>query len=451
MAGSVQWSQSGRESACRLHAMILGVSGLMLCLSLVPPVLAQPPASPVMTVPVDKRMVPLTITLVGSVEPNTRSVIASELAGLVDELAVDEGDWIDRGTVLCRLRNTTHRLAFEQAQAQLAQYEAELAELEAGTRKEDLDRARAEMEEAKTIHEKWERELERVQGLREQSSASLKEYNDTRADTAAARQRYLQAVARHELAEAGPRKETIARARFVVEAQRVLLARLKYDLDQTVIRAPFAGHVVRKHVEVGQSVSVGGPVVDLIDLETVLVRVDVPESAIGAAKVGEPVSVVIDALRRTFHGEIKHVIPQADEKARTFPVEIALENKEHLLKAGMFVRARMPAGPTEESLVVPLDAVLQRGGTDLVVAVIESEMAGGVTGIPMPVRLGAEVRDESGGRFQAWIAISSPTLQPGMPVAVKGHDRIYGPMPVTVVPAPEGTDTGETPTTRNAS
>ncbi len=428
----------GEESRRRSRQRCGVLAGALLWVAFGPvAAFGQHGPSPVMAVPVEKRMVPVTQTLVGSVQPNTRSVIASELAGLVEELAVDEGDWVDQGAVLCRLRNTTHRLAHEQAEAQLAQFEAELAELEAGTRKEDLARAQAEMEEAKAIHEKWEREFERLKGLREQNSASLKEYNDTMADTAAARQRYLQAVARHELAEAGPRKETITRARFVVEAQRAVLARLKYDLDQTVIRAPFAGHVTFKHVEVGQSVSSGGPVVNLIDLATVRVRVDVPESAIGAAKVGEPVSVVIDALRRTFHGEIRHVIPQADEKARTFPVEIAVENPEHLLKAGMFVRARMPAGPTEESLVVPRDAVVHREGTDYVVTVVPGASGPELMGIPVPVRLGAEVRVESGGRFQDWIAVAAPTLEPGVRVAVKGHDRIYGPTPVALVPVPD--------------
>jgi len=407
-------------------ALCIGLSGSVVS--------GQTQVPPVVVVPVERRPVPVTLALVGSVLPTTRSVIASELTGLVEELAVEEGDRVDQGAVLCRLRDTTRRLLHEQAKAQLGQFKAELEELEAGTRKEEIDQARAEMEEAKALHEKWRRELERIKRLRDQGSASMKEYNDTVSDTTAARQRLAQAKATYELAEAGPRKEKIARARFAVEAQRALLAKLEYDLDQTVIRAPFAGYVTEKRTEVGQWLDAGGPVVELIDLETVLIRVDVPESAIGAAKVGEEVSVVVDALGATFRARIAHVIPQANEKARTFPVEIALPNPGRRLKSGMFVRARVPAGPTQESLVVPRDAVLHRQDSDVVVMVVPSPAGEGQMGMPVPVELGAEMDD--------WIAVRSPMLREGVPVAVKGHNRIYGPQPVAPIP------TGKSPATQ---
>lgn len=405
-----------RWQGLAVTALFIGLGGVVVLGQ------ASTPASAVVVVPVERRVVPVTLTLVGSVLPNTRSVIASELAGVVEELVVNEGDLVAQGAALCRLRDTTRRLLYEQAKAELGEYEAQLAEFEAGTRKEEIDQARAEMEEAKALDEKWRRELERVKRLRDQGSASMKEYNDTVSDATAAQQRFTQTKATYDLAVAGPRKEEIARARFAVEARRALLTKLKYDLDQTVIRAPFAGYVTEKRTELGQWLNEGGPVVELIDLETVLIRVDVPESAISAAKVDTEVSIVIDALNVTLRGRIAHIIPQADKKARTFPVEIALPNPSRQLKSGMFVRARVPAGPTEESLVVPQDAVLHRQGSDVVVMVVPSPAGEGQMGMPVPVELGAQTGD--------WIAVRSPMLQQGLPVVVKGHDRIYGPMPV---------------------
>jgi RND family efflux transporter MFP subunit len=194
-----------------------------------------------------------------------------------------------------------------------------------------------------------------------------------------------------------------------------------------VLFRSYDGYVVQKHTELGQWVNAGGPVVEFIDLETVLVRIDVPESAIQAAQVGRQVSVLVEALGETFRGKIKHVIPQADVRARTFPIEVELPNADHRLKGGMFVRARVPAGPTEESLVVPRDAVLLRQGSDLVVAVVPSPAGEGMMAMPVPVKLGAEVDD--------WVAVSGAMLQAGAPVAIKGHDRVYGPQPVQPVPA----------------
>ena len=370
--------------------------------------------------------VPVTLRLVGSVRPSTRSLIASEVAGIVSELPVEEGDRVKAGAVVCRLRNTTMRLMYEQAVAKRQQLQAELDELEAGMRPEEIEQAAALMEEARAMMEKWSEEYERIEGLRRQDVASTKEHNDVTAEYSAARQRFAQANATHELAVAGPRQEDIAQARFAVAAAKAFEAKLKHDVEQTQIRAPFAGHIIRKATEVGQWIEAGGGVVEMIDLASVLVRIDVPESAVSAAKLGETVPVTIDALGRTFDGKVKHIIPQADEKARTFPIEVEVINKDHAIKAGMFARARVPAGPSVSSVVVPLDAVLQRQGTDYVVVVEPAPNGPGQLASPVAVQLGARVGDR--------VAIESPRVQAGMRVAVRGHDRIYGSLPVQVRP-----------------
>jgi len=417
-----------RDLLAVFSAVPLACAGLFLggfaCLAF-----AQPPPLVVSFVPAEKRVVQATEPLVGSVEPYTRSLMASEVAGIVASMPVDEGDRVEAGTVVCQLRDRTARLAHAEAQARLEQLQAQLAELEAGTRPEEIAQAEAAKVEAAALSTKWTNELERITRLHQRAeAASLKEYNDTVAEHAAAKARLAQATAFYDEAVAGPRKEAIARARHAIAAQQQALERLAYDLAQTKIEAPFTGFVAKKFTEVGQWMTVGGDVVELIDLERVLVRVDVPERMISVMKVGELVPVSLDALGKTFRGRIKHVIPQADEKARTFPVEIELANPGNVLKSGMFVRARVPAGPMVESVVVPRDAVLQRGQTHFVVIVVPAPPPGqGSMAMPVPIQLGAEV--------DSWIAISSVTVQAGTSVVVKGHDRIYGPQPVQPQPA----------------
>lgn len=390
----------------------------------------QGQTSVVAVVPARQQAVASTIDLVGSVRPYTRSVIAGEVSGVVEALPAEEGDRLDKGEVICRLRRRTRELALKAETATLGRVAEQLAELEAGTRKEELARAKAEMEEARALHGKWLKELDRVTGLRKEGSAGQKEYNDAVAETAAARERLAQTEAVYELAVAGPRAEQITQAKLAVEAQRSVVARQQYDLDQCTIRAPFAGYVTRKHTEVGQWLAAGGAVVELIDIEHVLVRVDVPESAIGGARKGQTACVVVGALGKTFRGVVKHVIPQADEKARTFPVELEVDNPDNELKSGMFTRVNLPAGPTIESVIVPRDAILQRGPMHFVVIVGPPPPPAepkGEFAMPVPVQLGADVG--------VWVAVQSPMVQPGVRVAVKGHDRIYVPGPTISRPA----------------
>lgn len=404
---------------------------VVMVLCLVATSVAQHPPTPVQVVEARSHQAPRALTLVGSVLPYTRSVIASELAGLVESMPVDEGDLVQKEQVLVKLQDTIHVLAKQEAEARLEQLQAELDELEAGTRPEEIAQAKATFEEIKAVLEKWNLELDRVKRLRGQSSASEKEYNDTVAEQSAGQQRLRGAEAAYDLALAGPRKEVIARARFAVAAQQAVLDRLEYDLAQTEIRAPFKGYVTRQLTEVGEWITAGGAVIELIDLERVLVRVNVPESAISGSEVGDSVSVDVDALSRTFTGRIKHIIPQADVRARTFPVEVELSNESHALKSGMFVRARVTNKEVlEDTLIVPRDAILQRQGTHYVVVVSPSPMnANEMQAAPFPVELGADVG--------AWIAIRSPMVQPGTQVAIKGHDRVYGPEPVMVAPGGE--------------
>ncbi|MBN1488578.1 MAG: efflux RND transporter periplasmic adaptor subunit [Phycisphaerae bacterium] len=384
----------------------------------------EPPATRVAVLPAEMREVSQTVPVVGTVLPMRRSVLGAQIAGLVQELLVEEGDRVEQNQVVCTLRDTTTRLELERAKATLASLDAYLAELEAGTRAEELRRIKAQAEEAKAMLTKWQLERQRIAELERQGVATMKEINDTQADLLAAEQRYEQAVALRDEAVAGPRAEVVLRARHVAEAQRVDAARLEDELGKTRIRAPFTGYVTAKHTEVGEWIQTGGPVVEVVELDSVKVRFDVPESAVSYAQIGRPVPIRIDALNETFTGTIRLVVPQANEAARTFPVDVEIPNSDHKLRAGMFARAAAPAGTTAQQLVVHKDAVIRRGHVALVVMIIPSPQ--GMMAMPVPVEVGAD----DGG----WVAVVAESLQPGMPVAVKGHERIFFPSPVMIVP-----------------
>ncbi|MFQ6048016.1 MAG: efflux RND transporter periplasmic adaptor subunit, partial [Phycisphaerae bacterium] len=350
---------------------------------------AQPQPLPVVVAPVVERNLPTTISVVGTVRPLRRTLVAAEAAGLVEQLSVRQGDRVEAGQVLCQLDDSLLRLQHRQAVAELAGLQERIGELEA-------------------LFERWRYEKARIDRLYEQRVASEKEFRDITTE--------YQTVARR-----------LAQARHSLQAGQARVAYLAKQLEKTTIRVPFSGHVVSLKTEVGQWLAPGSAVLELIDIAKVLVRVDVPASAVGFCGCGDPCQVTIDAVGRQFVGTIRHIIPQADQAARTVPVEIELDNQDGRLVAGMFARACVPAGPTVKRLLVPRDALSQQGPMRLVYLVQQSSQVSLATAVPVKVS----------GEYGAAVAVDSPMLSAGQKVIVRGNEQLLltgpGPKRVQVV------------------
>jgi len=395
--------------------------------------LAQMPPTKVVVAQAKMLDAPATITLVGTVDAIRRSKVGSEIAGIVAEMPARQGDYVERGKTLCKLRDDVLSLRLAEATANLNALKARHQELLAGTRKEELTRLEAVLDEATAEYDRWKFEMDRIEKLYEGSVSNAKEYADTRADFLSAERRKIATQASYDLGVSGPRIEVIAQAAYEVAEQQAVVDRIACDLSKTEIHAPFAGYVIERVAEVGEWIPAGGQVVELVDLSSVLVRVDAPESALPYLLVGESANVRIDALEASFPGRIKHTIRQADERARTFPVEIEVENREHLLASGMFARATVPAGPKSSVVAVPKDAIVERQGLPSVAVVVPGEH-GGMVGILTPVSVGTDVGD--------WIAITSGNIDAGTDVITRGNENILPfPTPILVV------DESGTPTT----
>jgi len=260
--------------------------------------------------PVLERMVVTRVMLVGTAEPWSETVVASEEAGLVRKMLVDEGDKVRKNQTLCIQDASQLRLKIEAARAVVAEAAA--------------NQTRAERE--------WDR-LKRLYSIK---SVSKKAYED---------------------------------AQFGAEAAVKRVARLQVDLftllDQVkkkVIYAPVSGTVVERHTLAGQWLGKGDPVVTLTVLNPIRVMVPVPERYVSRIKKGDSSEVTFDALRgRTFKGVIDAIIPKADRAARTFPVRIEIPNARGTIKAGMLGRATLAVGDPHKALLVHKDALVLSG------------------------------------------------------------------------------------------
>lgn len=325
-----------------------------------------------------------TIRLVGTVRPRLRTIVAAEVAGQVAEMPIDDGDAVKKDQLLCKLRDMPRRLARDEAVAKWEQLSDVMAE-----RKAEL--AKTEFEDR------------RMSALWDDHRCSEKEFRDSQADHQAAESRAKQ-------------------AEHAVVSQKAVCDKLVDDLARTEIRAPCGGFITARHTQIGSWVELGGPIVEMVDLSVARVRVSVPESVIGFCKIGEPARVLVEAIDKTFSGTVARVIPDADERARTFPVDIDVQNPGGELRAGMFVRAEVPAGPRGLRMVVPKDAVILRGETKWTFVVRDAAPIARAE--PLEVETISELADE--------LAVKSAKLSPGDQVIVRGNENMSGPGPVIV-------------------
>jgi RND family efflux transporter MFP subunit len=203
--------------------------------------------------------------------------------------------------------------------------------------------------------------------------------------------------------------------------QQALVDRLTDQLAKHTIVSHFDGYVTTQHAEVGDWVTKGDPVLEVIALDTVEVKVNVPEKYIDFVRLGEHVQVQVAALTDpNFPGQVAMIIPEADLRARTFPVRIRVQNRPHgsgpLLKAGMMARAMLPTGSRSKAMLVSKDALVL-GGERPVVFVVDFDTQDGRAGKVrhVGVQLGVAV----GNRIQ----VDGP-LKPGQRVVVRGNERL---------------------------
>ena len=193
---------------------------------------------------------------------------------------------------------------------------------------------------------------------------------------ATAREAYHAKVAAFELASGGLWKKRIAQASAKVEAQQQAIGLLEDEQEQHTIRAPFAGYVTKEFAEVGQWVAKGGGVAEMIQIDEVDLEVPVLEIYSPSLRVGLEATIELDSRPdQIFTGKVALIIPSADAQSRSFPVKIRIENQRQelpplgdggsapqmQLMPGMFARANLPVGNSQELTLVHKDAlVLER-------------------------------------------------------------------------------------------
>jgi RND family efflux transporter MFP subunit len=296
------------------------------------------------------------LTASGYVVARRRAVVSAKIQGRLAELRVEEGSRVREGDVLARLESADFEANLVRARARVESVRLQIEAFAARIRSAEVTLAEARRQ-AGVAERLW---AEKV--------GSADERDATRSRVAVGEAALAQAQADHAQA-----RSELAQADADVRLNQALL-------DNTVIRAPFTGTVVKKMAEVGESVApippgvnistASGAIVALADLDTLEVEVDVAESNVAKLGADQPAEVVVEAFpEKRYKAVLRQVIPTADRTRATVMVKVTILDKDPNLKPEMSARTTFlehasatEAAPTGPVVIVPATAVVTRDG-----------------------------------------------------------------------------------------
>lgn len=361
----------------------------------------------VQTATVQKRVLDRSIFVTGSLNPEETVQVSAEVPGRVSAIHVDFGHDVKRGQVVAELDKQELNLQLERSKAALAQALARLG-LDPGqenVRPETtpaIRQAQAQMEDAKSKY---------------RNASNLVKTGDISQERFTEMEKQFQA--RMAVLEAAKDE-----ARTLYASVQALQAEVKLAekrVNDATVRAPFDGSVSEKLVSPGEYLKENEPIVTLVKTHPLRLRVEVPETATGAVKVGTELRFKTDAAPGSeFKATVRKLNPSLDSKSRTLTAEARLAQADGRLRPGMFVQVELVLSKGAEAVVVPKQAVYTVAGLTKLFVIKDGRAQ--------------EHRITTGQEVQDWIEVPREAVNPGDQVAITQLSQLVPGLEVKAVP-----------------
>jgi membrane fusion protein (multidrug efflux system) len=337
-----------------------------------------------------KQDLDIRLTYTADITPNQSVNLFSRVNGYIAKIYVDKGDLVKVNQLLIEIDHSDYRHAVDQAKANLAAAKARVSQQDASVRNTTLT-------------------LNRMQAL-------IKDQFVSQQDLDNAQVAYDAAVA------------ALDSLRAQVQQMEVALAQAETNLAYSYIRAPFAGYVAERNLDLGSYVSgttagtstTSRGILTLHEIQTVRILIEVVEKDVPLIQIGQKAEVRAEAYpNRIFEGTVTRIVQALNRATRTMTIEVDLPNKDHVLKGGMFARVEVLVGAHRNAIQIPLDAVSRLEDSQYVYIVREEKAR------RVPVEIG--VRDENR------VEITNG-LDGSEQVIVSGKDLVHDGSPVQTQP-----------------
>ncbi|HEX8089102.1 MAG TPA: efflux RND transporter periplasmic adaptor subunit [Blastocatellia bacterium] len=277
----------------------------------------------------------IVLTAAGYVTSGKRVELGSKIIGRIASLDLDEGSIVREGQVLARLQNRELQAQLQQAQADLEVAEKRCADLVAGSRAQEVQQAKARLEQAAANLKSADSNLERYRQLYRQAVISTQQMDNAQNEYEVRAAEHKTAQEALDLVKAGPRPDTVEVAKAEIQRAKAQVEFCKAQLADTLIVAPFTGVVTEKLAEVGEVVAPGmgsvqglkTGIVRVASLSDLRVDLDINETDLGKLQLNQPADIVLDsAPHKTYKGYLAKIYPEANRQKGTVKVEIAVTN-----------------------------------------------------------------------------------------------------------------------------
>jgi RND family efflux transporter MFP subunit len=344
-----------------------------------------------------------TVTVTGTLAAYDQATVSAKVPGRLGTISVDLGSVVRRGQIIAQIEKQDYQLRLQQAEAALAQGRARVGLSPDGTddrieleKTGTVRQAQALLDDAKT-------KLERARALFQRGVLARAQLDGAESDYKVALSRYQDAV------------EEIRNRQALVVQRRSELEIARQQLADSSIVAPFDGIVQEKRASIGEYLAAGTPVVNVVRMDPLRLRAEVPERESQNVHVGQQVRVSLENDPNVYTGKIARISPTIAAQNRVLIVEAEVRNTGQL-RPGSFARAEIVSADNSSAIAVPTSAIITFAGIDKVIIAQDGKA------MEKPVTLGRRTADLievlSGLKAGDQVVINPGNLQSGQPVVV---------------------------------
>jgi multidrug efflux pump subunit AcrA (membrane-fusion protein) len=297
-----------------------------------------------------------TVTANGTLAAFDQSTAGVKVAGRLSSISVDLGSVVRRGQAIAQIEANDYKLRVQQSEAALGQARARLGLSPDGTD----DRVTAEqtgtVRQAKAQLDEASLNRERAVRLVQQGVVAKADFDAADAAFKVAQSRYQDAL------------EEIKNRQALLAQRRSELALARQQLADTTVYAPIDGIVQLKRASVGEYLASGAPVVDIVRMNPLRLRAEVPERDAGTVRFGQNVRVSVEGDSKVYLGQIKRLSPVITQQNRMLMVEADVQNDGNL-RPGSFAKAEIVTNDAKMAVTVPNNAIVTFAGIEKVIIV----------------------------------------------------------------------------------